>query len=40
MHLFRLDITELVVTGVEGDPPYLYVDYWTEDGGVKRVERD
>jgi hypothetical protein len=40
MHLFRLDITELVVTGVEGEPPYLYVDYWTAAGGHRRVERD
>ena len=41
MHLFRLDITELAVTGVEGTPPYLYIDYWTEAAGeVKRVKRD
>jgi hypothetical protein len=40
MHLFRLDITELVVTGVEGDPPYLSIDYWRPDGGVQWVECD
>jgi Pyridoxamine 5'-phosphate oxidase len=38
-HVFRLDITELVVTGV-GDPPdHLVIESWHEGRGVKRRER-
>lgn len=38
-HLFKLDITELVVTRVDGDPPELIVDYWTSGGGRKTAKR-
>jgi hypothetical protein len=38
-HLFRLDITELVVTGL-GDPPdHLVIESWHEGRGVTRRER-
>lgn len=37
MHLFRIDVTEVVITGVENDK--LVVDYWTAAGGRKTVSR-
>jgi Pyridoxamine 5'-phosphate oxidase len=38
-HLFRADITELVVTGL-GDPPdHLVIESWHEGRGVSRRER-
>lgn len=38
-HLFRADITELVVTGL-GDPPdHLVIESWHEGRGVTRRER-
>ena len=38
-HLFRIDITELVLTRV-GDPPdHLLIEMWREGVGVTRVER-
>jgi hypothetical protein len=38
-HLFRADITELVVTGL-GDPPdHLAIESWHEGRGVTRRER-
>jgi Pyridoxamine 5'-phosphate oxidase len=38
-HLFRLDVTELVVTGL-GDPPdHLVIESWHEGRGVTRRER-
>lgn len=40
MHLFLVDITEAVVTGVEGDPPALVIDHWTPATGRQRVTRD
>jgi hypothetical protein len=36
-HLFRLDVNELVVTGVEGDR--LVIESWHEGRGVTRRER-
>jgi hypothetical protein len=38
-HLFRIDITELVLTRV-GDPPdHLLIETWREGKGVGRIER-
>jgi hypothetical protein len=38
-HLFRADITELVVTGL-GDPPdHIVIESWHEGRGVTRRER-
>ena len=38
-HLFRIDITELVLTRI-GDPPdHLLIEAWREGVGVTRVER-
>ncbi len=40
MHLFRVDVTELVTTGVGGDPPdHLVIDVWTAEGGRRTVKR-
>ncbi len=36
-HLFRLDITELVITGVEGDE--LVIESWHPRRGVERLQR-
>jgi hypothetical protein len=39
-HLFRADITELVVTSVAGDPPdRLLIESWHPGRGVERRER-
>lgn len=39
-HLFRLDVTEVVVTRV-GDPAdHLVIDFWTPAGGRKTVRRE
>lgn len=39
-HLFRVDVTEVAVTGVDGDPPdHLVIDFWTADGGRQTVKR-
>ena len=38
-HMFRLDVRELVVTGL-GDPPdHLVIESWHEGRGLSRVER-
>jgi hypothetical protein len=38
-HLFRVDVTELVITRV-GDPPdHLVIEVWREGEGLRRVER-
>ena len=40
MHLFRAELTELVVTGLGGDPPdHLVIESWHEGRGVERRER-
>jgi hypothetical protein len=36
-HLFRIDISELTLTRVEGD--HLVIDTWHEARGLKRIER-
>lgn len=38
MHLFLVDVTEVVVTGVEDQK--LVIDFWTAGGGRKTVSRD
>jgi len=39
-HLFRVDISDLVVTGLGGDPPdHLVIETWREGHGITRVER-
>jgi hypothetical protein len=38
-HLFRVEVTELVLTRV-GDPPdHLVIEVWREDEGVRRMQR-
>jgi hypothetical protein len=38
-HLFRVDVTEVVVTRV-GDPPdHLIIEAWHPDRGLRRIER-
>jgi len=38
-HLFRLDIDEVVVATIGGDPPdHMVIDFWTEAGG-RHTER-
>jgi pyridoxamine 5'-phosphate oxidase-like protein len=38
-HRFRLDVTELVVTGI-GDPPdHIVIESWHEERGVTRLTR-
>ena len=37
--LFTADITEVVVTGLDDDATLLVVEWWTPDGGLRRVER-
>jgi hypothetical protein len=38
-HLFRVDVTELVVTRI-GDPPdHLEIEVWREGEGLRRVQR-
>jgi Pyridoxamine 5'-phosphate oxidase len=40
MHLFRAEVTELVVTSLGGDPPdHLVIESWHEGRGVERRER-
>ena len=39
-HLFRLDVDEVVLTRVAGDPPdHMVIDSWREGRGRRRVER-
>jgi hypothetical protein len=39
-HLFRVDVSEVVVTSLGGDPPdRLVIETWREGRGVTRVER-
>lgn len=39
-HLFRADITEVVLTRVGGDPPdHLVIDSWHQGRGLQRVQR-
>jgi hypothetical protein len=39
-HLFRVDVEEIVLTSLGGDPPdHLVIQTWREHRGVTRVER-
>jgi Pyridoxamine 5'-phosphate oxidase len=38
--LFAADITEVVITGLDGTATKLVVESWTHDHGLRRVERD
>jgi hypothetical protein len=38
-HLFRLDITEVVVTTIGEPADHLVIEYWREGAGVTRTER-
>jgi hypothetical protein len=38
--LFVADITEVVITGLNAEATKLVVEWWTPDGGLRRVERD
>jgi general stress protein 26 len=39
-HLFRIDVGEIVLTTLRGDPPdHLVIETWRERRGVTRVER-
>ena len=39
-HLFRVDVEEIVLTTLGGDPPdHLVIETWRERRGVSRVER-
>jgi Pyridoxamine 5'-phosphate oxidase len=40
LHLFRADVTDVVVTRLGGDPPdRLVIEFWREGKGVRRIER-
>jgi hypothetical protein len=38
--LYRADITEVVVTALDPTASRLVVEWWTPDGGRRRIERD
>ena len=38
-HLFRADLTEVVVTGVGEPADHLVIEFWREGQGVQRIER-
>ena len=38
--MFEADITEVVVTGLDPTATKLVVEWWTSEGGLRRVERD
>ncbi len=38
--MFRLDLEEVVVTSLNEDATRLLIDWWTPQGGRRRVERD
>ena len=39
-HLFRVDVTEVVLIGLGGDPPdHLVIQWWRPGRGLRRVER-
>ena len=38
--LFRVDISEVVLTRLGGDPPdHLVIEFWTPEGGLRQLER-
>lgn len=38
--MFVADVTELVVTSLNGDATRLAVEWWTPEGGLRRIERE
>lgn len=38
-HVFRLDVSELVLTGVGTPADHLVIEFWQEGVGLRRVER-
>jgi hypothetical protein len=38
-HLFRVEVSEVALTTVDQERGLLIVDSWSEDGGVRHVER-
>jgi hypothetical protein len=38
--LFVADVTEVVITGLDAEATKLVVEWWTPEGGLRRVERD
>ena len=38
-HLFRCDVTELVVVSLPDPPEFLVIESWHEGRGVRRIER-
>jgi Pyridoxamine 5'-phosphate oxidase len=38
-HLFRIDVTEVVMTRVSDPPDHLVIELWREGQGVRRFER-
>jgi hypothetical protein len=39
LHLFTLDITEVVLTSIKPDGESMWIDSWRPGGGVRRLER-
>jgi hypothetical protein len=37
--LFRADIDEVVVTGLNAEATMLVIESWTPGGGLRRIER-
>jgi hypothetical protein len=38
--MFVADVSEVVVTGLDAGATKLVVEWWTADGGLRRIERD
>jgi hypothetical protein len=38
--MFVADITEVVITGLNAEATKLVVEWWTPEGGLRRIERD
>jgi hypothetical protein len=38
--LFAADVTEVVVTGLDDEGTRLVVEWWTPEGGLRRIERE
>ncbi len=38
--LFTADISEVAITGINAEATRLVVEFWTEDQGLRRIERD
>ena len=38
--MFVADLTEVVITGLNADATRLVVEWWTPEGGLRRIERE